>query len=497
MVQSVRGLLLLASALLALPAAGDAQVRSAPAGDSALSCATDLALLERKMHEDYACYTLELRGPRLVSFAAMKARAIVRAESATGDACFQVIDDFTRWFDDPHLFLYETTRLDTAESARRAATVERRVVDEDAARTYFRRRGAALDPIEGIWYDEGLRVAILPDSARGTAHFVAVVLTSDTSTWSTGGVRAHITRQGTNAYLFELSLRNHARVHRHARIFRHVLLRLSPGIWGREYPVAPADSGTLDPVDPHRPVLYRRDGTLVFAIPSHNGFKNVIDSLVLAHRDELSHADRLIIDLRGNEGGGSGMTEYLEPFVTLKDDLPDPFPSTDGVILSSVDQVAFARRGFGPDTSAFVRSLVERMTAHPGELVPVDDPAAPPTPEAPRDWVVTTGPRAVGVLVDRGTVSASEVFVLRALRSRRATVFGEPTAGALDYQTASIVPLSPRERRWYLGYGTITRSRDLPRGGMRGRGIPPQVRLDLARIADPVSWVNDALARRR
>jgi C-terminal processing protease CtpA/Prc len=97
------------------------------------------------------------------------------------------------------------------------------------------------------------------------------------------------------------------------------------------------------------------------------------------------------------------------------------------------------------------------------------------------------------VIVDRGTVSASEVLVLTALRSPRATVFGEPTAGALDYQSASIVSLSPRENRWYLGYGTITRSRDLPRGGMRGHGIPPQVRLDLHRIADPVDYVDRAL----
>src|SRR4029078_3675710 len=109
-------------------------------------------------------------------------------------------------------------------------------------------------------------------------------------------------------------------------------------------------------------------------------------------------------------------------------------------------------------------------------------PASPPPAPQPRDWVVSSGPRAVGVLIDRGTVSASEVLVLTALRSPRTTVFGEPTGGALDYQTASIVSISPREKRWYLGYGTITRSRELPRGRMPGRrllphGAPPPRRL--------------------
>ena len=457
------------------------------------SCATDLALLERKLHLDYAGYTLELRGDRLRAYAAMKATAQTRADTTTGDACYFVLRDFAQWFDDPHLFIYENPALDTAETARRAAVVERRNVSEEAARAYFRAHARELDPIEGIWYDRGLRVAILPDSARGRNGFVAILLASDTSIWPVGAVRARITRRGESSYDVLLSEPNYALVHRRAEIFRHVLLRLSPGIWGKAFPVPSADSGTLDPVDPHWPVLYRRNGTFVFAIPSHNGFRDVIDSLVKANRDSLRHADRMIIDLRGNEGGGSGMTESLEPFITLKEDRPNPFPTDGALMLSSDDQIVFARRGFGPETTAFVRSLVDRMKAHPGELVPFDDPASPPRRKDPREWVVTTGPRAVGVLVDHGTVSASEVLVLTALRSPRATVFGENTAGALDYQSASIVAISPREKRWYLGYGTITRRADLPRNGMRGRGIPPQVSLDLAHVADPIAFVNQAL----
>ena len=465
--------------------------------DTSLTCATDLSLLERKMHLDYAGYTLELRGQRLRDFAAMKAAAQLRADGARGEACYVVLRDFVDWFDDPHLFLYERPAIDSAETARRAAIVERRPVSESEARRYFRSRGTRLDPIEGIWYDRGLRVAIVPDSARLPNGYVAVILAGDSVTWPVGAVRAHITRRSTNAYDVALSTASYALVHRRGAIYRHVLLRLAPGIWGKEFPVAPPDSGTVDPVDPHRPVLYRRNGTMVFAIPSHDGFRAVVDSLVNANHEALAHADRMIVDLRGNEGGGSGMTESLEPFISLVNERPNPFPTDAAFMLSSDDQIAFARRGFGAETTAFVRSLVERMRTHPGELVPLDDPETPKRPPAPRDWVVASGPRAVGVLIDRGTVSASEVLVLTALRSPRATVFGEPTAGALDYQTASIASISPREKRWYLGYGTITRSRELPRGGMRGRGIPPQVPLDLSKLADPVGYVDRALMKPR
>jgi C-terminal processing protease CtpA/Prc len=134
------------------------------------------------------------------------------------------------------------------------------------------------------------------------------------------------------------------------------------------------------------------------------------------------------------------------------------------------------------------------MRAHDGQLVPLFD-SLDAVHDDPRDSVVK-GPRRVGILVDGGTVSAAEVLVLRGLKSTRVTVFGEPTEGALDYQSTYIVPLSPRERRWYLGYPTITASDKLPAEGMRGKGIQPDVRLNLAHIADPIREVSDALRNR-
>ncbi len=480
-----------------IPAIALLLLATALPADSTPACASDLALLERKMHDNYAGYTLELRGDRLRRFRAMKATVQQRAERTTGDSCFFVLRDFVDWFDDPHLFVYQSAQLDSAETVHREAAVEKRTVTEALARAYFRRRGSRLDPIEGIWYDRGLRVAVVPDSGKGAGRFVAVLLASDTATWEPGSVRAYIARRHDGSYDVDLSGRNYAVAHLHGAIYRHVLLRLSPGMWGKEFPVPAADSGTLDPVDPHRPTLYRRNGTLVFAIPSQDGFKSVIDSMVAAHASELASADRIIIDLRGNEGGSSGEVQALGPYVLLKKDRPNPFPTEHPLMLSSEEQIEYARHAFGADTTPFVRSLVARLQAHPGELVPLDDPTAPPPPTDPRDWVVESGPRAVGVITDRGTVSAAEIIVLYALQSPRATVFGEPTAGALDYENASIIPLSPGEPRWALGYGTITRTADLPRGGMRGRGIPPQVPLDLAKVADPVRYVDAALAKHR
>ena len=68
------------------------------------------------------------------------------------------------WFDDPHLFIYESADSDGAEVHRRAGAVAKRTITETSARSYFHRKGARLDPVEGIWYDRQLRVAIVPDA---------------------------------------------------------------------------------------------------------------------------------------------------------------------------------------------------------------------------------------------------------------------------------------------------------------------------------------------
>jgi hypothetical protein len=255
------------------------------------------------------------------------------------------------------------------------------------------------------------------------------------------------------------------------------------------WPVSPADSGLLDTVDVHRPTLVVRGGTVIVSLTSHDPANApLLGTLLARHAEDLRRADRLIIDLRGNEGGSSWVSNGLLPYIASRPPRPAA-PDTDrAVMLVSPDQVRYASRSFGDTTSAFVRSLLARMrAAAPGTFVPLQDPSGPPDPATPDS--VLPWPARVAVLVDGGTVSAAEVLVLKALRSTRARVYGLPTEGALDYQSASIVRLAPGENRWYLGYPTITAHTRLPAGGMRGKGIAPDVRVDWSGERDAIAAV--------
>ena len=459
-------------------------------------CTTSLEQLDAKVRQDYAGFLLEIRGPRKTSYDSMFSAASARAAGLDADQCLDLLREYVAWYQDPHLFLYQTARLDSAESRRRRESVATLPFDTIAYQRSLEDPSASRDPLEGIWTDGRLRAAILPDGDPHGQRFVAVILTPDSTNWPLFAVRARFRRLGAGEYRVDLSLPNYALRRSEAALYRNDLLRFSPGTWGREAPASALTPGQLDPRDPRRPTLRVHAGTVIVAMPSHDpAYRQAFDSLIRSNAEALRRAERLIFDLRGNEGGSAGTSDPIVPYIVSDGQSPPPaLHQADALMLSSADQIAYAQRAFGSPSSGFVRGLVARMTSAPGRLVPLYDPSKPPEEEAlPR---AILGPRKVALVIDRGTVSAAEVILLYAKQSARVTVYGEPSEGALDYQSINIVPIDTSEHRFFLGYPTITRNGRLPEHGIRGHGIAPDVALDFARLTDPIGWLEEDLKRR-
>ena len=455
------------------------------------SCSVTLDSLRGKVEADYAGYRLEIAGARRESYAKELVSLAEAARVARSDVeCLGVLRRFTDWFNDPHLGVLEHDRHDSTETRRRMAELERYAVTEAGALADLAMRGRRadpIDPVEGVWYDAGMRMAVVPDTASpGT--FLAVVVKSDTATLPVGAVRGRLHREGDGQYSADLLSRDLSRTHVPANLSRRTILRLFPGMWGKAAPLAAADSGLLDPHDVHRPTLVVRDGVPVISVPSNDySYKRILDSLVTANRRLLRTSRELVIDVRGNEGGSSFMSAALYPYLVGADLTPPRHPYRESVMLSSPDQIAYARRAFGQDTSPFVRALVAALEAAPAQLVPLypNSRTAPDEPKIDPE----RGPVHVGLLVDRQTVSAAEVMADYAARTSRTTVFGEPTAGALDYQSTSLVRIAADEPRWLFIYPTIAAHAGLPADGIRGKGIAPEVPIVWRDVPDPIAEV--------
>jgi hypothetical protein len=357
-----------------------------------------------------------------------------------------------------------------------------RAISEAAAREDIRRRAGRLDPIEGIWYAPGYRVAIVPREAGNTREFVGVVLSSDSALWKPGQVKATFTRNTDGSYRTVLRADDHSKRHMDARLYRNLLLATTPMTWGREFPVAPHEEGTLDPGNPSRPTLrLAGDDAVVVSVPSHDpSFRSVLDTLVARNRDALATRPFLVIDIRGDLGGGSLTTAPLVPFLVSRTQRPPIGPDGMSTVVSSPDNIRYFQRGWNPD------SIAQRMAASPATVMPLMRNETLGMP-FPGDSAMAV-PRRVAVLMDRGVASAGEAFVLQARRSTKVTLYGDNTWGMIDYQSVMVVRLACRERGILFGYPMIAASATLPRDGLNARGIAPDVRL-ASDLVDPLRAV--------
>jgi C-terminal processing protease CtpA/Prc len=273
---------------------------------------------------------------------------------------------------------------------------------------------------------------------------------------------------------------------------------MPPVTWGKAYPLKPDQQDLLDAVDPRRPTIRSLgESTVIVSVPSHSPeYTPALNGLVDKFRERILGAQNLIIDIRGDEGGGSQMTRSLMPFLVTKSKRPSRYwAEGQPVILSSPDNIAYftqmQSQGWIP------AHLVERMRANPGKVIPFADPGSTsPAPQAATDDTATPRPRNVAILIDGAVVSAGEAFVLEAMKNEKVTLFGENTGGVIDYQNVAItrVPGCP-SLGISLGYPTLSASVHLPTGGVNATGIAPDVRIG-REIADPVQFIINYYARR-
>ena len=157
--------------------------------------------------------------------------------------------------------------------------------------------------------------------------------------------------------------------------------------------------------------------------------QKVLDSLLAANKALLARTPDLLVDVRGNGGGRTTV------FLTLLELLYTQPMVLDGIeIRSSPRNLAMLREGLtNPEATADMwkqlRDIITRMKATPNGFVLTQ----PGRTRTLGEYRVQANPQRVSILIDHRCASATEEFLLAARQSRKVTLFGQPTAGVLDY----------------------------------------------------------------
>ena len=210
-------------------------------------------------------------------------------------------------------------------------------------------------------------------------------------------------------------------------------------------------------------------------------------ALLAQHHDEIRATPHLLVDLRGNAGGGDSVYAPLMAYLYTR-----PITSVGAEVRNTGRNLAewrhiLADGKLDADTSAFLESFLKRAAATKAKWVPMDE----------RGFSITTFPQVyplphrVGILTE-GAGSSGDQFVIDARSSSKVTLLGAPTAGIIDYSNVvtATAPSGDFELAW-----PISRSMRLPQEPLDGTGVPVDVPYP-ANVTDQVKWAQTWLESR-
>src|SRR5690606_22798596 len=161
--------------------------------------------------------------------------------------------------------------------------------------------------------------------------------------------------------------------------------------------------------------------------------------------------------------------------------------SEQGLVLASGDTKAYFER-LAENAEHLYGPVVERIKNAMGQIV-----EGPEYPERHFE-AFESKIEQVAILMDHGSMSASESFILHSKdASDKVTTFGGPSGGTIDYTGINMVPLPSCGRNIYFGYPTSTLDKEVPNKGHNATGILPDVPIP-SNIQNKINFIMDYYA---
>ena len=240
--------------------------------------------------------------------------------------------------------------------------------------------------------------------------------------------------------------------------------------------------------DSSKPSLELLDeNTALLKIPSFNlNYKPTLDALLKQNHEKLVSTRTLIIDLRGNGGGGDSTYENLIPLFYT-----NPIREVGADVWASQGNIKYwdsllQNPTLPENIKVQLRPVVAKMKEKPESFVPLAGD------ETIRQDKVYPFPKEVGILIDDTCASTTEQFLLAAKQSRKIKIFGSSnSAGVLDYSNVKSIELPSG---WRVLKIPTSRSRRIPTDPVDPDGIAPDIKIHKT-VMDHISFVRGYLSR--
>jgi len=435
-------------------------------------CNATLNELNIKVRNNYPGYSIKITSANEANFKRFTDSLKKSADTANFISCFHILQKWMGYFKDKHLVLALKEGPQSSDFIR--SIFKDSYSYHISKDSLLERWQKAPDyPLEGIWNTGGLyEVAVLKKNNR----YLGIVTKGDNIFWTPGQIKFELQRETE----FNWRVIFYNRYHEKDTFTTYIdentyLLDLKSSKWEKTYPIRPHQL-TVIPADSFY-CAKPDSNNVVLRLPGFDlQYKPLIDSLIKSNFHTITHTPHLIIDVRGNMGGFNLSFEELLPLLYT-----DTIVSHGAYIMATDDNIKLyedllKNDQYPNESKQQTINLIKNLKMHRNGYYLTPD-------------VITTFPQVqefpakVGILMDEGSGSATEFLILAAKQSKKVTLFGKRSTGAVDYLNL----VSPRSMACsqYMLWCPTARSARLPQHPIDNTGIIPDVE-----IPNQVNWIN-------
>jgi hypothetical protein len=444
---------------------------AAHAQKNSCNCRVNFEEVIAKVKHNYPGYPIKITLSNEAAFEQFTDSLRNVADTANAVSCFNLLQTWTGYFKDRHLALVFKDIPENKDYIHQIFSgSENFPLSKDSL---LKKWAIAPDyPLEGIWTLSGLyEVAIV----RKGEIYQAIILRGDGTYWKPGQVKLELKPVGDYTWKVAQYNQYHMKDTFTAYIDEQgYSMALKGYTWEKTFPgepgpqSIPADSFYFSKPDSNNAVL---------RLPSFElHYKKLIDSLISHNFYTITHTPNLIVDLRGNAGGYNLCFEKLLPILYT-----DPIITSGPMVKATKENIRLYERMlksplFPEDKKPPFIALIKNLKKNKdGYFQPPGDTTTFPQ--------VYAQPEKVGLLIDEGCSSATELLILDAKQSKKVTLFGKRSAGIVDY--LNLVAPRPLSCSRFLLWIPTARLASLPQHPIDNTGILPDVE-----IPHYENWIN-------
>jgi hypothetical protein len=341
--------------------------------------------------------------------------------------CYQILKKLSSYFRDPHITLSINNT-----SANRSRIKEMFSDAPKAENNYqLKKEQVGKDEITGIWEIKGQGSYYMIEIEEATpGNFIGKIIKADSVFWQPNQIKCLISKKSNQLYTIKLFTRDHTPYTFYIKTDLKDIIDMGAfGIWQRVLSLNKIDALNNE-VKKLKYIEFKKlsDKTLYLRIPSFDisNYQALQDTIAVNMPKELT-GKILIIDLRGNTGGSTIVSNLLLQYVYL--DSIKYEGSTFKASKQNIDdfEQIMAQPAYNSIDKTSTKLKIDRFKQSPNSLVPYTEKRFLSLDS------VFTKPAEVYIIVNGFSASTSEFFVLQAKQNPRVKVIGQKTRGAIDY----------------------------------------------------------------